>query len=104
MNTFKADRFLTVGMKATVKTPATLTPSHTPTDPPATIGPARSAISSFVHLEPHFSLKGHSGAWISFGGDTHQCPGRHWVKKQMILSFAVINDAFEIELLTQGVA
>ena len=55
-------------------------------------------------LEPEFSLNGYSGAWIPFGGGIHQCPGRHWVKLQMLLSFAVINAAFEIELLGKGQA
>lgn len=49
--------------------------------------------------EARFSLKGYSGAWIPFGGGVHQCPGRHWVKAQMLLSFAIINEAFEIEIL-----
>ena len=49
--------------------------------------------------EPKFSLNGYSGAWIPFGGGIHQCPGRHWVKLQMLLSFAIISAAFDIELL-----
>ena len=49
--------------------------------------------------EPKFSLNGYSGAWVPFGGGIHQCPGRHWVKLQMLLGFAVFNAAFEIELL-----
>lgn len=48
-----------------------------------------------------FSLNGYSGAWIPFGGGIHQCPGRHWVKLQMILSFAMMCSLFEIEL-TEG--
>lgn len=45
-----------------------------------------------------FSFNGYSGAWIPFGGGIHQCPGRHWVKLQMILCFAMICSSFEIEL------
>ncbi len=45
-----------------------------------------------------FSLNGLAGAWIPFGGGIHQCPGRHWVKLQMILSFAMVCMAFDIEL------
>lgn len=46
-----------------------------------------------------FSLENHKGAWIPFGGGYHICPGRHWVKTQMLLSFAMITEAFDIELL-----
>ena len=48
---------------------------------------------------PKFSLNGMAGAWIPFGGGIHQCPGRHWVKLQIISSFAMMSSAFEIELL-----
>ena len=50
--------------------------------------------------EPKFSLNGYSGAWVPFGGGIHQCPGRHWVKMQMLLSFAIISSTFDIELLS----
>lgn len=73
VDTFWADRFLTFGSKA--------------------------GSSSSDEGEPHFSLRGYSGSWLPFGGGLHFCPGRHWVKAQMLLSFAVINAAFEIELL-----
>ena len=48
---------------------------------------------------PVFSLNGYAGAWIPFGGGIHQCPGRHWVKLQILLSFAMMCSAFEIELI-----
>ena len=50
-----------------------------------------------------FSLNGRAGAWIPFGGGIHQCPGRHWVKLQIILSFAMMCSTFDIEL-TDGAA
>ena len=46
-----------------------------------------------------FSLDRYKGAWVPFGGGFHMCPGRHWVKTQMLLSFAMITSAFEFELL-----
>ena len=46
-----------------------------------------------------FSLERYKGAWVPFGGGFHMCPGRHWVKTQMLLSFAIITAAFDIELL-----
>ena len=46
-----------------------------------------------------FSLDRYRGAWIPFGGGIHQCPARHWIKTQMLLSLAVIVSSFEIEVL-----
>ena len=46
-----------------------------------------------------FSLNDYTGSWIPFGGGIHQCPGRHWVKLQMILTFAMIEAHFDIEPL-----
>lgn len=104
VDTFWADRFLTYGANSLRTSPAPSDLNLTP----ANIGPAgisaRSTVSNSDLLDPKFSLNGYSGAWIPFGGGIHQCPGRHWVKLQMLLSFAVINAAFEIELLGQGEA
>ena len=52
---------------------------------------------------PRFSLDRYKGAWIPFGGGIHQCPARHWIKTQMLLSLAVIVSTFEIELLNDGI-
>lgn len=102
VETFWADRFLTYGAIPPQASPAPLNLSPTS----AVIKPASlsawSTVSRSDLLETKFSLNGYSGAWISFGGGIHQCPGRHWVKLQMLLSFAVINCAFEIELLGKG--
>lgn len=51
---------------------------------------------------PVFSLNGYAGAWIPYGGGIHQCSGRHWVKLQILLSFAMMCSAFEIELAEGG--
>ena len=82
VESFWADRFLTFGSN---------TQSGTT--------PATAASNSSDAAEPHFSLRGYSCSWLPFGGGIHLCPGRHWVKAQMLLSFAIINAAFEIELL-----
>lgn len=82
VESFWSDRFLTYGPKPRSNNSETSTLSD-----------------SIDEEEPHFSLKGYSGAWIPFGGGIHQCPGRHWVKAQMLYSFAAINAAFEIEVL-----
>jgi len=47
---------------------------------------------------PQFSMNSYSGSWIPFGGGIHQCPGRHWVKLQMLLSFAMMSSTFDFEL------
>ena len=51
--------------------------------------------------KPKFSLNQYKGAWVPFGGGIHQCPARHWVKTQMLISLAVITGTFEIELMNK---
>ncbi|KAL8662822.1 MAG: hypothetical protein Q9202_004424 [Teloschistes flavicans] len=96
---FWADRFLTYSSKSTPPSAAKSTAS-TPIMPERTVASAPLSVPADGHAQgARFSLNGYSGAWIPYGGGIHQCPGRHWVKMQMLLSFAMINDAFEIELL-----
>ena len=52
--------------------------------------------------KPKFSLSKYKGAWVPFGGGIHQCPARHWVKTQMLVSLAMIIGSFDIELLDGG--
>ena len=49
--------------------------------------------------KPKYSLNQYKGAWVPFGGGIHHCPGRHWVKTQMLVSLAMITGIFEIELM-----
>lgn len=73
------------------------------TFPPDAVEPeARSDDAGTKRAGPKFSLTGLSGAWIPFGGGIHQCPGRHWVKLQIILSFAILCSTFDIELAEEG--
>lgn len=101
VDAFWAERFLTCGAKLPTKPLAPVSLS----DAPGTAKPAgetwRAAGSDPKLSEPRFSLNGYGAAWIPFGGGIHQCPGRHWVKLQMLLSFAVINAAFDIEILNK---
>ena len=97
---FWADRFLTHGCSTSRSSSASSAIStRSSLENPST--PALSAVSSLSssQLESRFSLNGYSGAWVPFRGGIHQCPGRHWVKLQMLLSFAIISAAFDIELL-----
>ncbi|KAL8811175.1 MAG: hypothetical protein Q9223_006229 [Gallowayella weberi] len=96
---FWADRFLTYTCKSTQPSAAKTTATTSMT-PPSTVASAPvSALHEKHSQDVRFSLNGYGGAWIPFGGGIHQCPGRHWVKLQMLFSFAMINQAFEIELL-----
>ena len=52
--------------------------------------------------EPQFSLSGVSGSWIPYGGGQKICPGRHFAKQEILLTFAVLCSAFDIELLTDA--
>ena len=99
---FWAERFLSHGGNTHRPPSASSIDNTRPTFcSPASI-PSLSAVSRSSPpepKEPKFSLNGYSGAWVPFGGGIHQCPGRHWVKLQMLLSFAIISAAFDIELL-----
>ena len=98
---FWADRFLTFGCNTSPSSSASAADrDRSALDSPASISPL-AAVSSPNPLEPKFSLNGYSGAWIPFGGGIYQCPGRHWVKLQMLLSFAIISSAFDIELVSE---
>ncbi|KAF2274030.1 cytochrome P450 [Westerdykella ornata] len=56
--------------------------------------------SDTIDEEEKFSLEGRQGQWIPFGLGEHMCPGRHFAKQEMIISFAVLTHFFEFELLT----
>lgn len=96
---FWADRLLTYG-NANTRPSSNRTTSGSDTAFDSSAQPTSSPTIGRANTQgPRFSLNGYNGAWIPFGGGIHQCPGRHWVKLQMLLSFAMISDAFEIELL-----
>lgn len=55
-----------------------------------------------INIEkPYFSLDGLSASWIPYGGGLSHCPGRHFAKRQMILSTAIFLSAFDIELIEE---
>lgn len=59
------------------------------------------AQSSFAS-PPTFSTKGLEGAWIPYGGGPRQCPGRHFAKRQILLTTALMVSLFDCEILQQG--
>lgn len=51
---------------------------------------------------PTFSTKGLEGAWIPYGGGPRQCPGRHFAKRQIVLTTALMISLFDCEILKEG--
>lgn len=47
---------------------------------------------------PYFSMDGVAGSWIPYGGGRSLCPGRHFAKRQVILTAAVFLSKFDIML------
>lgn len=45
---------------------------------------------------PNFSLDGLGGAWIPYGGGSNICPGRHFAKKEILLTAAMLASEFEV--------
>ena len=91
---FWAERFLTYKNSSGRPFASSTTISSSPDSTLAT-----ATVGNVDRAEPQFSLTRSNGAWIPFGGGAHQCPGRHWVKIRMLLTFAMMISAFEIELL-----
>lgn len=50
--------------------------------------------------EPYFSLDGCTWNWVPFGGGRNLCPGRHFAKREIMLTSAIFLKAFDIELLS----
>jgi cytochrome P450 len=51
---------------------------------------------------PTFSTKELEGSWIPYGGGPRQCPGRHFAKRQILLTTALIVSLFDCEILKDG--
>lgn len=51
---------------------------------------------------PKFSLDGTDGSWVPYGGGSRMCPGRHFAKKELIVTMAIFLTVFEIELLPRN--
>lgn len=46
-----------------------------------------------------FTLDGTDGSWVPYGGGARMCPGRHFAKKELIVTMAMFLTAFDIELV-----
>lgn len=51
---------------------------------------------------PTFSTKELEGSWIPYGGGPRQCPGRHFAKRQILLTTALMVSLFDCEILGEG--
>ena len=51
---------------------------------------------------PRFTMDRTEGSWVPYGGGSRMCPGRHFAKKEIIVTMAMFLTAFEIELLDTG--
>lgn len=51
---------------------------------------------------PIFSTKELEGSWIPYGGGPRQCPGRHFAKRQILLTIALMVSLFDCEILGEG--
>ncbi|KAH8168143.1 hypothetical protein CIB48_g23 [Xylaria polymorpha] len=49
---------------------------------------------------PYFSLDGCTWSWVPFGGGRNLCPGRHFAKREIMLTAAIFFSAYDIELLS----
>lgn len=65
--------------------------------------------SAYRNTKPHdspsspiFSTKELEGSWIPYGGGPRQCPGRHFAKRQILLTTALMVSLFDCEILEEG--
>jgi cytochrome P450 len=57
---------------------------------------------SSASSSPIFSTKDLEGSWIPYGGGPRQCPGRHFAKRQILLTTALMVSLFDCEILEDG--
>ncbi|KAI0402150.1 cytochrome P450 [Xylaria palmicola] len=58
--------------------------------------------SDHGNAPPTFSTKELEGSWIPYGGGPRQCPGRHFAKRQIVLTAALMVSLFDCEILGEG--
>lgn len=49
---------------------------------------------------PRYSMDGLSGSLIAFGGGKHQCPGRYFARREMMVCIAVLCSEYDFEFLS----
>lgn len=48
---------------------------------------------------PEFSMSGMTGLWIPYGGGPRACPGRHFAKREIMVTCALMISMFDVEIL-----
>ncbi|KAI1368064.1 cytochrome P450 [Xylaria arbuscula] len=67
--------------------------------------PTKSADNGRSKLQDHapaFSAKEVEGGWIPYGGGVRQCPGRHFAKRQILLTIALMVSLFDCDIIGEG--
>lgn len=49
-------------------------------------------------VQTQFSLNGLAGLWLPYGGGQRMCPGRHFAKNEILITFAILFSQYDIEL------
>ena len=59
------------------------------------------ASSADAQSPARFSLNGLNGAWIPYGGGFRACPGRHFAKREILMTCAMMLATFDVKVLAQ---
>jgi len=70
------------------------------------IKPLKGRLGQESNLQPatlkipvRFTMNGLYGSWIPYGGGSRACPGRHFAKREILFTCAMLLAAFDIEIL-----
>lgn len=102
LDEFWAERFLVYPGNSNSPLQPSSKGKHSPTpsnmEKPSLVPVAARFNKSPVAL-PHFSTEGLAGAWIPYGGGQNMCPGRHFAKQEVLVTFASLVTSFDIQLI-----
>ena len=48
-----------------------------------------------------FTLEGTEGSFVAFGGGVHACPGRHFAKREVLRTIALLVTLFDVEVMDE---
>lgn len=98
VNTFWAERFLKHGSvpNSGPRRSSNTTDSHSC---PVKTSEGNSDMCPAFQKNSEFAIKDVEGAWFPYGGGPRQCPGRHFAKRDIIFTAAVMVTYFDLEPL-----